>query len=196
MSRPRILLTGGSGFVGQAILRQFLQRHRDWPLTVADLEPPQRAFAEENGIRYLRLDVKDVQQCLDVVKAADPVLIIHAAGRVPGGLTRYGRKGIESLFLLNVGGTENMLKAAKTCNVPNFIFTGSCTSITDDFDHEYPNFNEEVPYPLRSTMYGESKVHKTGVSRNKIIVLTVMKHRLRRRSWSSPPIASKWRHAP
>lgn len=51
-----------------------------------------------------------------------------------------------------------MLEAAKDNNIPNFLFTSSCTVHTDDLDHEYPNFTEDLPYPESSLMYGESKV--------------------------------------
>jgi sterol-4alpha-carboxylate 3-dehydrogenase (decarboxylating) len=51
-----------------------------------------------------------------------------------------------------------MLEAAKDNNTPNFLFTSSCTVLTDDLDHDYPNFTEDLPFPKTSLMYGESKV--------------------------------------
>ena len=158
MGAPRILLTGGSGFVGIAILEQFVERHKDWPLTVADVVPLEAEFAKEHSIDYVKTDVKDKEQCLHAVQVAQPDIIIHAAGRVPGGLHRYGRQGKDDLFELNVGGTKNMLNVARACGVPNFIYTSSCTTHTDDLNHQYPNFTEDTPYPEKSLMYGESKV--------------------------------------
>ena len=158
MSAPRILLTGGSGFVGAAILHQCIERHNDWLLFVADVDPPEAQFASAHSVQYIKTDVRDRQQCLQSIETTRPTVIIHAAGKVPGGLTRYSRKGKDELFALNVGGTQNMLDAAKRWGVTNFIFTGSCTSITDDLDHDYPNFTEDVPFPAKALIYGESKV--------------------------------------
>lgn len=158
MSDPRVLVTGGSGFVGSTILHLIVDRHNDWTLIVADLYPPEKEFASENSIEFVQTDVTDEQQCLRAVKLAQPTLIIHAAGRVPGGLVRYGKKGREEVFAVNVGGTKNMITAAQMCGVSNFLFTGSQTCITDDVDHEYPNFTEEVPFPEQSLNYGASKV--------------------------------------
>lgn len=161
MSAPRVLVTGGSGFVGATVLLLLVERHDDWTLIVADVKPPKEEFATENGIEFIKTDIKDAEECMRAVKHSRPNLIIHTAGRVPGGLTRYGKTGREDVFAINVGGTKNMLAAAKTCDVPNFLYTGSCTSITDDLDHEYPNFTEEVPFPKDSLIYGESKVFAT-----------------------------------
>lgn len=127
-------------------------------LAVADLDPPDNDLATKNTIEFVQTDVTGEDQCLQAVQTVKPIVIIHAAGKVPGGLSRYGQKGRDSVFAVNVGGTKNMLAAAKACDVPNFIYTGSCTSITDDLDHEYPNFDERIPYPTKSLVYGESKV--------------------------------------
>ena len=158
MSAPRVFVTGGSGFVGLTILKLLTQRHDDWMIIVADIIPPEKTFAAENGVEYIQTNVSDAEQCLNAVKRARPTLIIHAAGRVPGGLTRYGRSGREDLFAVNVEGTKNMLEAARVCGVANFLYTGSCTSVTDDLDHDYPNFTEAIPFPRKSLIYGESKV--------------------------------------
>ena len=162
MNVPRVLVTGGAGFVGSTILQQLIRRHHDWILIVADLNPPPGKFVTENGVEYIPTDVRDEKNCFKTVELSQPTLIIHTAGRVPGGLNRYGKKGREDVLAINFGGTKNMLAAAKAFNVPNFLYTGSCTSITDDLDHEYPNFTEVVPFPKKSLIYGESKVHLCG----------------------------------
>ncbi|KAL9052645.1 MAG: hypothetical protein Q9162_005272 [Coniocarpon cinnabarinum] len=159
MSTKRILITGGSGFLGIAIIKQLSERHPNWDITIADLDPPSHDIPNHKDINYVSTDVKVPQQCLDAVRRTKPDLVIHTAGRVPGGLTRYShaQRNRDDLFPLNIGGTQNMLDAAKAYGTPNFLFTGSCTSITDDLDHEYPNFNENVPYPAKSLIYGASK---------------------------------------
>jgi sterol-4alpha-carboxylate 3-dehydrogenase (decarboxylating) len=84
----------------------------------------------------------------------------HTAGIVPGINVRYGRNPIvqHNVNKVNIEGTANMLEAAKDNRVPNFLYTSSYTALTDDLDHDYPNFKEDLPYPKSSLMYGESKV--------------------------------------
>lgn len=158
MSVPRILVTGGAGFVGSTIVLELLAAHPSWQIIVLDVKNPADYRAPSRNVHYILADVRREDACSAAVREARPTLIIHGAGAVPGGLDRYSRKGRDRLFELNVGGTVNMLQAAKACDVRYFVFTGSCTSITDDLNHDYPNFREEVPFPEKSLKYGESKV--------------------------------------
>ena len=152
---PRILITGGAGFVGSTIALELLAAHPTWHIVVLDVN--ERSFNDER-IKCIRGDVRQKPDCMHAVRHAHPTLIVHAAGVVPGGLKRYGHRGRDQVLELNVGGTVNMLDAAKECGVKYFLFTGSCTSITDDLEHDYHNFREELPFPQKALIYGESKV--------------------------------------
>ena len=163
MSAPRVLITGGAGFVGLTIVQQLVERHSDWKLIVVDINPLDDEYAFKNGIDFVKIDLKDEYQCMQAVRDAQPTLVIHTAGRVPGGLTRYGRRGRDAVWDINVEGTRNMLKASKENGAQAFIYTGSCTSVTDDLDHEYPNFDETVPFPKKLLVYGETKVKDPGI---------------------------------
>lgn len=154
----RILVTGGAGFVGSTIVLELLAAHPSWSVTVLDVKRERDYKAPARQVQYIRGDVRNASDCHDALRKFKPTLIIHAAGVVPGGLARYSHKGRDEVFALNVGGTQQMLKATKAHGVKHFIFTGSCTSVTDDLDHDYPNFREEVSFPKTSLVYGESKV--------------------------------------
>ena len=71
---------------------------------------------------------------------------------------RYGRKDRDKVFRVNVAGTRNMLVAAKDNGVEAFVWTGSCTAVTDDMKYQYPNVDERWPTSNHSLIYGESKV--------------------------------------
>ena len=161
---PRVLITGGSGFVGATIVQLLHRVHPGWIITVLDIKPraagkwgPEIPNADEN-IDFIEASVTDFEAVKRAIEQARPTVFVHTAGLVPGGLDRYSQKNREGVFRVNVEGTRNVLAAAKELGVKCFVYTGSCTSITDDLDHEYPNFNESVPFPDKSLVYGESKV--------------------------------------
>ena len=150
-----ILITGGTGFVGSAIVDALQRKHPDWALTVLDVE---EATIARSHVRYLKGDVTLLADVNEAIEQAKPAVIIHTAGLVPALAERYGRKERDKIFRVNVEGTRNMLAAAKDNDVKAFVWTGSCTAVTDDMKHQYPNVDERWPTSNHSLIYGESKV--------------------------------------
>jgi len=162
---PRILITGGAGFVGTAIVHSLLTSHPHWRITIVDIKLESEwkkspTVAAAASVDYQQVDIRKSNECYNVVELTEPHVIIHTAGLVPGTRARYGRNPVlqHNVTKVNVEGTANMLEAAKECGVPNFVYTSSCCALTDDLDHDYPNFSEQLPIPQSSLMYGESKV--------------------------------------
>lgn len=158
---PRILVTGGAGFVGKAIVTSLLTSHPDWRITVVDIKPESAWTAPHAlAVDYQQVDIRKPNECFNVVELTEPHAIIHAAGLVPNSRARYGRNPVmqHNVTKLNVEGTANMLAAAKECGVRNFVYTSSCCVLTDDLDRDFHNFKEDLPVSQKSLMYGESKV--------------------------------------
>ncbi|KAL8745729.1 MAG: hypothetical protein Q9190_002168 [Brigantiaea leucoxantha] len=151
-----ILITGGSGFVGSAIVDVVAERHPDWAITVLDLQEPSNA---KNGVLYEKGDVTDAAAIREIFKRIEqPTVVIHAAGMVPDLADRYGRNLQQEVFRVNVEGTRNVLAAAQANgNVNTFVYTGSFTAVTDDMTQQYPNIDESWPISSHSLIYGESK---------------------------------------
>lgn len=154
-----VLITGGAGFVGGAIVDALIEQHPDWRIIVTDIKPASIFLDSRPQVQYETLNVLDLEAAKAVLKSTGATSIIHTAGIVPGGIARYGRdpKVVAATFGLNVNGTRNMLDAARACNVRYFVHTSSCTTITDDLSTDYPNFDETTPIPRSSLIYGESK---------------------------------------
>ena len=169
------LVTGGSGFLGRAIVDAIHEHHPDWEVSVLDIKTsittstttatatatsPAETTSTKYRVSYHVCDVTSLQQVHQTIRAIRPTLIIHAAGIVPANNARYGRSDEARIRAVNVDGTRNVVHAARECGVKALVYTSSCTAVTDDLSRQYPNIDERWPTvaPLRSLVYGESKV--------------------------------------
>ncbi|KAF2090843.1 putative NAD dependent epimerase/dehydratase [Saccharata proteae CBS 121410] len=157
MSNQHVLITGGTGFLGSAIVDALLEHHPEFRYTVLDLKPATSWTPPRPGISYIEADITDFEALDQELKRARPTVIVHTAGVVPAGTSRYNQKGRDAVFRVNVDGTKHMLEAAQRCGVSVFVYTSSCTVITDDVDRDYPNMDEATPTGNASLKYGQSK---------------------------------------
>ena len=64
--------------------------------------------------------------------------IFHTAALLQG-------KSKEHLFKVNVGGTENVVNAARACGVSKLVYTGSASAVFSG--HDQAGVDERCPYP-------------------------------------------------
>ena len=150
-----VLVTGGTGFLGSFIVDAILEQHPEWAITVLDLVSPKQA---RRKVQYEIGDVTVESSVRPIIERVKPRAIVHAAGMVPELAERYGRSLEAKVYKVNVEGTRTMLAVAKDHGVETFVWTGSCTAVTDDMRREYRNIDEAVPTSNQSLIYGESKV--------------------------------------
>ncbi|PLB45477.1 NAD(P)-binding protein [Aspergillus steynii IBT 23096] len=156
-SLKKVLLSGGSGFVGAAIARAIAEKHPQCSLTIIDLNPPGPMHIVPGGVAFVRVDVTNKEEVSEAFQRIRPDIVIHTAGIVPGVSERFSRR-LESLTRkINVEGTRNMLEAAKRSGVKGFVYTSSCCVVTDYLDLPFPNIDERWPASPSSLIYGESK---------------------------------------
>lgn len=153
---PHVLVTGASGFLGQAVVTAIQSAHPDWTLTNLDLQPPP---SPQPNITYIQADITNPSKVETVIHKANPDVIINIAGWVPKGSQRYSNSPSirEKAYAINHHGTLNVLSAAQKTDCKVFVHTSSCTVISDDLDHEFPNMTEDLPIGHASLSYGTSK---------------------------------------
>ena len=153
-----ILVTGGSGFLGRGIVKQIQERHPEWRVSVLDIQPRPSTFDKHN-LLYIEADITSRDSVNNAFVDYSPDLVVHTAGIVPARKFRYSTssKDWETVKAINYDGTRHVLDAAIASGCRRFVYTSSCTAITDDLDHDYYHMNESVPTGNATLHYGKSK---------------------------------------
>lgn len=98
---------------------------------------------------------EDVNKVMEVIR---PDVVVHTAGINPPLQERYLRRIEKLVRCVNVGGTNNVLTAARESGCNAFVYTSSCCVVTDDLHGSFANIDERWPVSHPSLMYGETKV--------------------------------------
>ena len=124
----KVLVTGASGFLGQAIVEEFLSNG----VVVVGVSKTSGQF---------QADIT-VEKSLDKLSKLESVdAVIHSAGLAH----QFGKTPREKFFEVNVKGTENVLKLAKTLQTNHFILISSVAVYGDNSGLQIPDskFQEE-----------------------------------------------------
>ncbi|HZN19009.1 MAG TPA: polysaccharide biosynthesis protein [Micromonosporaceae bacterium] len=114
----RIMVTGGSGCLGAALLDQ-LAALDPAQLVSASVTPAER---EVPGVRYLRLDVRDRRAVEALMREHRPDAVFHlAAQRSPGLAEREVVRTVHT----NVLGTRNVAEAAEHAGVERLVYAST-----------------------------------------------------------------------
>lgn len=142
-----VLITGGAGFIGRHVVRQFLEH--GWRVVVLDLhefsEAERQAMGEFTSIQG---DINAVETLQEATKACDAVVHLAARVSVPQSIEEP-----EQTMFVNVEGTKNVLQCALDAGVGKVVVAssaavyGSCS--------EMP-LSESAPVECLSP-YAESK---------------------------------------
>ena len=155
MGPTRILVTGGTGFVGSEILEVLHEKHPDWMLFSLDIKP---ATQPKPYVEYLTGDATVEADAEAAVHAAAADAVVATVGIVPSINDRYSRRMQDPVYRTNIDGTVNVMAAARAAGARAFVFTSSCCAVVDNLRHQYPNIDETWrTSPTGSTVYGESK---------------------------------------
>jgi nucleoside-diphosphate-sugar epimerase len=129
----KVLVTGGSGFVGGAVAR-LLRRHGH---EVRSLSRTQHLKLAQHGVTEFPGDLLDMDSVRAACRGADAV--VHCAAKV--GL--WG--ALEDFHRVNVTGTNHVLRACQELGISRLVFTSSPSVVFAGSDVE--GGSESAPYP-------------------------------------------------
>lgn len=159
MASPRVVITGGSGCLGGAVVRCLRTRLPDASLFALDISVPSIDSNNTPGVEYLQVDVCDASAISRTISRIQPQVIVHTVGLIPSAAKRLG-VGDAGLRKVNIEGTQNVLDAAKIAgSVIAFVHTSSCDVVKGDSWGDLINVNESITPPLKfDEVYAETKV--------------------------------------
>lgn len=130
----KILVTGGGGFLGQALCRGLVERGHD----VASFNRGHYPALDALGVRQVRGDLGDDDAVCEAAKGVDA--IFHNAAKA-GAWGSY-----ESYYEANVIGTRHVLEACMVHGIEKLVYT-STPSVTHRATHPVEGLGaDEVPY--------------------------------------------------
>jgi nucleoside-diphosphate-sugar epimerase len=120
----RVVVTGGAGFLGRALVRALVERGDEVVALVRD--PARAAPLAGEGVTLVPGDLSDPAVIATAMGGADGV--IHAAGSYRIGIKAAERKAMRDA---NVGTTERVLDAAIAASVPRIVYVSTCNVFGD-----------------------------------------------------------------
>jgi nucleoside-diphosphate-sugar epimerase len=140
----KILVTGGGGFLGGAIVRMLRERGD----AVRSFSRQRYPMLGELGVESRVGDLSDAEAVLAAVRGCDAVIHTAAKPGVWGPFAEY--------FAANVLGTQNILDACRAEGVRKLVYTSSPSVVHAGGDLE--NADESLPYPAHyETHYPKTK---------------------------------------
>lgn len=152
-SKPKILITGANGLLGQKLVAQLVERGGFE--VIATGKGPSRL--DGAGYQYLNLDITNPDEVARVISEIAPATIIHSAAMTNVDQCELNR---EACLELNVQSTEYLVRAAEKIQA-HFIF------LSTDFifsGNDGPYDEEAAAEPVN--FYGETKLLGEGFVKN------------------------------
>ena len=144
MAATRSLVTGGSGFVGRALVDALVRRGDD--VTVIDHVPGPPL----TGARFVRVDLRDQRATRAACAGHD--VVFHNASLVH---TRHSRE--DDVWAVNLGGTRHVIEGCREHRVPRLVYVSSASAVYEGRDIE--NGDETMPYSrISQAPYADSKI--------------------------------------
>lgn len=133
------LITGGSGFLGSAIVEELISERNSNNITeirILDICIPETDWLK--GITFIKGDICNKTIVNEACTGVD--IVIHSAAIID-----WGTRTENEVLDINVGGTENIIAACHEKKVQYLIFTSSLDAIFPG--KSIRNIDETIPYP-------------------------------------------------
>ena len=135
----KIVVTGGSGKAGCAIIRDLLDH--GYEVVNVDVAPPRESLS-----RFMKADLTDLGQAFEVLHGANAV--VHMAA-----IPAPGLQTDEVIFRTNMTSTYNIFTAAMKLGLRRVVWASSETTLGLPFDRQKPLY---APIDEAHTLFPES----------------------------------------
>lgn len=149
----KILITGGSGYVGAMLVREFSKQEDVDALFVIDKESPSDLYAHNPKVTFRQVNISD-NTWQEEARKFSPEIVIHCAWQIR---ELYGEKTKQTKW--NIVGSDNVFDFVFTTpSVKKFIHFSTVASYgaypTNTLEHR---FTEEENFRKSNYLYAEEK---------------------------------------
>lgn len=140
----RVLVTGGGGFLGGALVRRLVQEGYE----VSSFSRGDYPWLQALGVRQFRSDLSDLKAVKEAAAGQEAVFHVAAKAGIWGDPVDF--------YKTNVVGTENVITACRHHGIQRLVYTSSPSVVFGGKDLE--GVNESIIYPARfKASYPETK---------------------------------------
>ena len=146
-----VMVTGGTGFIGNRIVRKLVDRGEE--VVCFDLAPPRPNLQEYlDRIQVYRGDITQVPQLLEAVNTHGVDRIIHMAALLPPDTEERPHFAMQ----INIQGTNNIFEVARWTGIKRVVYASSIAAygVQDTFGDRAVN-EEDLAAPVN--IYGMTK---------------------------------------
>lgn len=146
----RVLVTGGTGFVGSHVSRQLLAAGHQVRLLVRSPDKAQQLYAELacDALDIVAGDICDGVSVRNALQNCNA--LVHAAAATP-----ITANSAQQLMAINADGTRTVMDAALAEGLDSIVYISSITTI---FNTDAAKVNPEQPLASSRLPYGQSKI--------------------------------------
>ena len=143
-SGQKVVVTGGAGFIGSNLIEVLLKKGNTVVcldnLSTGKMENI-NSFIQNDNFRFIKGDIRNIEDCQKAVEKADYVLHQAALGSVPRSI-----KDPITTNEVNVNGFLNMLVASKEACIKRFVYAASSSTYGDS--QSLPKVEDVIGKPL------------------------------------------------
>ncbi len=148
--KPKILVTGGEGFLGKRIVKELLSGDSPLEVDLVRVFDLKDSKDDQGGqVEFIQGDILDRERLSAACEGID--LVIHSAAIID-----WGTQPEKAVLDVNAGGTRNVIEVCKEHSIRYLVYTSSLDAVFTG--KPLVDIDERQPYPdTHPTVYCESK---------------------------------------
>jgi nucleoside-diphosphate-sugar epimerase len=150
----RLFITGGSGYVGAMLIREFAKRSDVEAIFAIDKEPASELYAGDKKVTFIQANTSEPEKWADAAKKFAPDIVIHTAWQIR---EMYGKQNVQ--WQWNIKGSDDVFDFAfGTSSVKKLIHFSTVASYGAFPSNEIDKlFTEKDAFRVTDYLYAEEK---------------------------------------
>ena len=150
IEKKHVFVTGGSGLVGSALIRQLLKQNI--PIKALYHQNTSKLLTDEESkkVEWVQGDILDISLLIDTLQTCKQVY--HCAA-----IVSFHPSKKEWMYTINVEGTANIVNAALECGIEKLVHVSSVAALCKSANNEPITEKAEWTEDENASYYGKTK---------------------------------------